>query len=187
MCVALAGLTSVLSFAVGAVQAVAGFSAQQQAADNQNAMYSANALAAQKAAVTSYANEQNAIIQKRNTADQSEAETSIAALQARGTARNSSGESGVTGLSVDALVNDYYGKEGRQLSATDQNYAMDSAYLHAQMDSTQAQTTQRINSVARAAQPNPLTAVLGVAGAAVGAMGNYTKMSGSTSTMSFET
>lgn len=176
MCLAVAGLTSILSFAVGAAQAVMGFSAQQQQADQQNAYYAANADAARRAAIAQYANEQNAIIQKRNAADQDVLETRIQALQARGTAYNAAGESGVTGLSVNALIDDYYGREGRRVDSIDQNYQMDRDYLRAQMDSTQATAESRINSVQRAQPPSFADAAIRIAGAAVGALGNYTKM-----------
>lgn len=177
MCLAIgAGMTSFLSFAVGAAQAVVSFAGQQQAANAQNAYYEANAKAAQQAAVNSYAAEQNKIIQERKAASQDETETRIAALTARGTARNAAGEAGVSGLSVDALINDYYGREGRRVESIDSNYAMNRDYLRAEMDSTQAQATSRINSVQRATPPSFADAALRIVSAGVGALGNYNKM-----------
>jgi hypothetical protein len=161
MCV---GIMPILSLALGAMQGVMSYSAQKQAANDQNAYYMANARAAQQAAVNSYAAEQNQAIQKRNAASQQEMETRISGMQARGTARTAAGESGVSGLSVDALVNDDYGREGRRIDSIDQNYAMDRDYLRAQMESTEAQATSRINSVQRARGPSFGDAMLPIAG-----------------------
>jgi hypothetical protein len=74
----------------------------------------------------------------------------------------------VTGLSVDALVNDYYGREGRRLDSIDQNYEMDRDYLRADMDNTQSTAQQRINSVQRATPPSFADAALRIGGAILG-------------------
>lgn len=155
MCVmALGAIAPILGIMSSVASAVVGYAAQQKAADEQNAYYARNARAAQMAAVNQYANEQNAIIQKRNAASQQVEETHIAAVKARGTAMAAAGEAGVTGLSVDALIDDYYGREGRRVDSIDQNYEMDRDYMRANMESTRAQAEQRINSVRQASQPS---------------------------------
>jgi hypothetical protein len=156
--------------------AVVGYAAQQKAADDQNAYYAANAKAAQMAAVNQYANEQNAIIQKRNAASQNVEETHVAAMRARGTAWAAAGEAGVTGLSVDSLIDDYYGREGRRVDSIDQNYEMDRDYMRAQMESTRAQAEQRINSVRQASEPSFADAAIRIVGGIAGGLGNMTKM-----------
>lgn len=178
MCIALAAAPlAMLSFGVGALQAVTGYMAQSQAADRQNAYYAANARAAQQAAVNQYANEQNAIIQKRTAASADIQETNIAALKARGTVQNAAAEAGVSGLSVDELVGDYYGRQGRRVDSIDQNYQMDRDYLRAEMDSTQATAQQRINSVQQAAPPSFGDAFLRIASAGLGAATTFNRMS----------
>lgn len=179
-----------LSFAVGAAQAVMGFQAQSQQAEQQNEYYRQNAIAANKAAMNNYANLQNNAIQKRNAAGAEGLETKIEAIKARGTARTAAGESGVSGLSVDALVNDYYGREGRHLDSIDQNYAMDRDYIRGEMDNTKATAEQRINSVQRATPPSFADAAIRIAGAAVNSMGQYQRQQfagygGNTQQMSF--
>ena len=156
MCVGI----GILSLGLGIAQGVMGFAAQSQAASAQNAYYTANAEAAQKAAINRYAFEQNKIIQERNAASQQNNETRIAALEGRSTARTASGEAGVSGLSVDALIHDYYGREGRRIDSIDSNYQMNRDYLRAEMESTRAQTEARINSVQKAAPPSFADAAL---------------------------
>jgi hypothetical protein len=151
---ALGALAPVLGMISSIGSAVVGYAAQKQAADQQNEYYRQNALAAQKAAVNAYANQPNAIIQKRNEASQQITETHIAALKGRGTAYAAAGEAGVTGLSVSALIDDYYGREGRRVDSIDQNYEMDRDYMRANMESTRATAEQRINSVKQAAEPS---------------------------------
>ena len=151
---ALGALAPILGVISSIGSAIVGYAGQKQAADQQNEYYRQNALAAQKAAVNQYANQQNAIIQKRNEASQQETETHIAALKARGTARAAAGEAGVTGLSVTALIDDFYGREGRRIDSIDQNYEMDRDYMRANIESTRATAEQRINSVRQAAEPS---------------------------------
>lgn len=162
---------------VGGLQAIASYGAQSAAADAQNQYYAENAKAAQQAAVTQYAHQQNQIIQKRNAAGQEILETKIEGLKARATAHNAAGEAGITGLSVDALVGDYYGREGRRITSIDENYMMDRDYMRANMDSTQAQAQQRINSVQRASGPSFGDAMIRIAGSVVGGMGQMARQS----------
>lgn len=177
MCVmALGALAPILGMISSIGSAVVGFAAQRKAADEQNAYYARNARAAQMAAVNQYANEQNAIIQKRNAAGQQVEETHIAAMKARGTAWAAAGEAGVTGLSVDALIDDYYGREGRRVDSIDQNYEMDRDYMRAQMESTRAQAEQRINSVRQASEPSFADAAIRIVGSVASGFGGMAKM-----------
>lgn len=169
MCIAAA--VPLLSIGVGVAQAAMGYQAQSQAAARQNQIYAENARSAQKAAVGTYAAQQNQLLQKRAAAGQDVTEARIQGIQARGTARNAAGEAGVTGLSVDALINDYYGREGRRIDSINQNYSADRDYLRAQMEATEAQTKSRINSVQRAEGPSFADAAIRMAGAVVGGLG----------------
>jgi hypothetical protein len=147
---AIAGLQMLTSIAGAGM----GFMQAQQQADAQNAYYEQNAIAARRAAVQEYANVQNSGIQQRNADEQKKFETAVQGLRARGTVREAAGSAGVTGLSVDALVADYYGQEGRQQDAIDQNYEITKGNIRSQMDSIQSQTTARINSVPKAQDPS---------------------------------
>lgn len=174
MCLALAPLLGIAQFAVGAMSAVAGYQQQKQQADQQNEFYAANAKAANQAAIAAYQNQQIEMNQKLASADQSITERRIEALKARGTARDAAGAAGVTGLSVDALVNDYYGVEGRGVDSVMTNFDMERQNIIAQMDATYHNTTARINSVQRAAEPSFLGAAIRIAGSAVGAFSTAT-------------
>jgi hypothetical protein len=147
---AIAGLQMLTSVAGAGM----GFMQAQQQADAQNAYYQANAKAARSAAIQEYANVQNSGIQQRNADEQKKLETAISGLRARGKVREAAGSAGVTGLSVDALVNDYYGQEGRQQDAIDQNYEIVRGNIQSQMDSIKSQTVARINSVPTAQEPS---------------------------------
>lgn len=165
-----------LTLALGAGQAIMGYQAQQQAASRQNQYYAQNAEAANAAVVNQYAATQNQRLEERSSADQDKMQGDIAAMKARGSAVTAAGESGVSGLSVDALVNDYYGQQGRHNESIDTNYQMKSDYLTAQMDQQNAQATSRINSVQRAAPPSFADALLRIGGSAINAMTLNTRM-----------
>jgi hypothetical protein len=167
MCLAVA--LPLLSFGIGAMQAVSGYQAQKRAADKQNQLYAENARNAQQAAVNNYAYTQNRIQQEAAGASQDITETRIQALQARGTARNAAGEAGVTGLSVDALVNDYYGREGRRVDSINTNYGYSRDALIGDMNNTQSTAQSRINSVQRADKPSFADAALRILGSGVSA------------------
>jgi hypothetical protein len=147
---AIAGLQMLTSVAGAGI----GFMQQQQQADAQNAYYEQNERAAQQAAIQEYANVQNSGIQQRNADSQKKFETAVQGLRARGTVRESAGSAGVTGLSVDALVADYYGQEGRQQDAINQNYEITKGNIQSQMDAIKSRTTARINSVRTAEDPS---------------------------------
>lgn len=179
MCVmALGAIAPLIGIIASIGSAVAGFAAQQQAADDQNRYYWENARAAQMAAVNQYANQQNAIIQKRNEASQQEEETHIAGMQARATAHVAAGEAGVTGLSVNALIDDYYGREGRRVDSIDQNYEMERDYMRANMESTRAQAEQRINSVRQAREPSFADAAIRIVSGVASGLGQMGRAGG---------
>lgn len=167
----------ILSLAVGAGQAIMGFQAQSQAASRQNAFYYQNAEAANKAVSDQYAFTQLQRQDQRASADQDKMQTDIAGMKARGTAVTAAGESGVSGLSVDALIGDYWGQQGRRDQSIDSNYAMQSDYLTGQMSTQYAGATSRINSVQRAAPPSFADALLRIGGAGVNAMTLATRQS----------
>lgn len=171
MCLALGlaagGLSSALSFGVQALGAVAGFAAQSQQAAAQNEYYEENRRQAIKAQVNEYAHQQNKILQENRSASAEIFETKIEAMKARSTANAAAGEAGVTGLSVQALLNDYYGREGRRVDSLTQNYEMTRDNVRAEMDATQSKAIARINSVQRAAKPSFADAAVRILNAGV--------------------
>lgn len=161
MCLAMAPMLGIM---MSGLSAVAGYMQQSQAASAQNAYYLQNAEAANAAARSAYANQQNELLGKREAADQDIFERRVQALKARGTARDAAGEAGVTGLSVDALIDDYYAAEGRGVDSVQTNYEIERDNIIAQMDATHSQTIARVNSVQRAQPPSFLGAAIRIAG-----------------------
>ena len=119
MCLALIG--TVLS-------AVVGYMGQQQQYEAQKQQYQNNREASNKAAVNTYTSQQNRALQERKAASQETQNLNIEAMRGRSTAEVAAGEAGVTGLSVDALINDYYGQQGRYERTLSNNYQMNADY-----------------------------------------------------------
>lgn len=155
------------SFIMSAASAVAGFAQQQAQYKAQQQRYENNKKASNAAAVNRYASQQNQDIQERKAASEEKQKLNIKAAKARATAQTAAGEAGVTGLSVDALVNDFYGEEGRHERTLDNNYAMKHDYIRGEMDVTEANTASRINSVSQGIKPSFAGAAIRILGAGV--------------------
>ena len=129
MCIGAVGM-AVAQFALSAAGTVAGFMAQSQQADAQQQYYENNRIAANKAAGDSYAANQNRALQERAAASQEQQNLQSDSIRARSTAEVAAGEAGVTGLSVDALIADYYGQQGRYERTLDNNFQMNADFRH---------------------------------------------------------
>lgn len=171
MCVGAVGL-AIGQFVLSAASSVAGFMQQQQQFDAQQQMYENNRIAANKAAVNRYASQQNRALQERAAASQEAQNLQTDAIKSRATAEVAAGEAGVTGLSVDALIQDFYGQEGRFERTLANNYQMQSDYLRGEMDVTQAQAEGRINSVEQPIKPSFAGAAIRIFGAGLNTFGS---------------
>lgn len=172
MCIGAVGM-AVAQFALSAASAVTGFMGQQQQYEVQQQHYRNNREAANRAAVNTYASNQNRALQERKAASQEVQNLQTEAMRGRATAEVAAGEAGVTGLSVDALIADYYGQEGRYERTLSNNYQMQADYLRGEMDATMAQAEGRINSVDQGQKPSFADAAIRIFGGAVDAWGNY--------------
>jgi hypothetical protein len=172
MCIGAVGM-AVAQFALSAASTVAGFVGQSQQAEAQQQYYKNNRDAANKAAVNTYAANQNRALQERKAASQETQQLQTDAMRARGTAEVAAGEAGVTGLSVNALIGDYYGQQGRYERTLDNNYQMQADYLRGEMDATQAQAEGRINSVQQGQKPSFADAAIRILGGGLDAYGGY--------------
>ncbi|WP_127702632.1 hypothetical protein [Sinorhizobium medicae] len=170
MCVGAVGL-AVAQFAMSAASAVVGYQAEQSQYEAQRQNYENNRIAANKAAVGQYATSQNKQLQEAKATSQELQNTNREALQARSTANVAAGEAGVTGLSVDALINDYYGQEGRYERTLSNNYQMQADYLRGEMEGVQAQAEGRINSVDQGQKPSFAGAAIRILGGGLDALG----------------
>lgn len=174
MCVTAVGM-AVAQFAMSAVSSVAGFMGQQQQYEAQQQQYKNNRIEANRAAVDNYASTQNRMLQDQKAASQELQQLNVDALKGRATAETAAGEAGVTGLSVDALVADYYGQEGRFERTLDNNLQMNADYLQGEMTATSHQTAGRINSVSQGQKPSFMDAGIRILGGAVDAFGSYNR------------
>lgn len=142
--------TSVAGLGLSAMQYSNQMGMMQAEAVAQNQYHEDNKAAANAAAATSYAHQQNRMVQEEAAASLEKQNLEAEGLAARSRANVAAGEAGVQGISVDALINDYYGQQGRHETALNQNQQMQRGYLMAEMDATQAQAVSRINSVRKA-------------------------------------
>ncbi|WP_287253217.1 hypothetical protein [Mesorhizobium sp.] len=164
---------AVAQFALSAASTVAGFVGQSQQAEAQQQYYENNRQAANRAAVNTYAANQNRALQERKAASREQQNLAAEAMRSRATAEVAAGEAGVTGLSVDALIADYYGQQGRYERTLDNNYQMQADYLRGEMDATQAQAEGRINSVQQGQRPSFADAAIRILGGGLDAYGGY--------------
>lgn len=146
--------------------AQAGMSMLGQVSQHQQAKAAAkqNAKSALQSARLGY--EQTALRreQEREKSSQMAFNTAIDAAKARGTVITSAGEAGVTGVSVDSLLADAYGREGRYTSSLQSNYDNVSSQLDLEARGIQAQAESRIASMP---EPSFTDLAIGLAGTAV--------------------
>lgn len=164
---------AVAQFAMSAASGIAGFGAQTSQYEAQQQQYKNNRIEANKAAVGQYAALQNRQLQEAKATSQEQQTLSREAAQGRATAKVAAGEAGVTGLSVDALVADYYGQEGRHERTLSNNYQMQSDYLRGEMEGVQSQAEGRINSVDQGQKPSFADAAIRIIGGGIDAFGGY--------------
>lgn len=167
---------AVATFAVGAASGLSDHYGQVANAEYMNQLSDLNTRNAQAALVAQYGHTQNRIEQERSAVVHDKFENQIEAMQARGTAVTSAGEAGVGGLSVEALLRDYYRREGRYNLSVDSNFQMTRSYLQAEMDSQRAQAQNQINAMPKVAKPSFLDAGLRIAGAGLDAATGYYTM-----------
>lgn len=160
-----------LGIIAGIGQAVAGFAAANQQANEQNAYYEQNRVAAVAAANDRYAALANNTLQHRESASADLMQKRIDALKAKATARTAAGEGGVTGLSVDALLGDLQAQHDRQAESIRINYDIKKGQNQDEAISTYHNTISRINSVRRASKPSPLPFIFQGLSAVAGGMG----------------
>lgn len=92
--------------------------------------------------------------QEREASMQKLAENNLKAQAARATARTASGEAGVSGLSVDALMGDIYGKQGRYNDSVATNYDRAMGAIQNQRENVYANAASTINGLKTPAMPD---------------------------------
>lgn len=151
--------TTILAIA-SVASTVASVNAQQQAAKAQeqsNQRQYDNSLRAMAANV----NQTNAEhMQQREASIQKLEENNMAARAAKATATAAAGESGISGLSVDALLSDLSGKQGRYTSSVTTNYENAEMAINNQRENIGINAANQINSLKTPQSPDYLGAAL---------------------------
>jgi len=163
----------VASFVIGAGQSVLEFSAQTQAANEQNRYYEEN----RQNALRSFENQQNQSVlrqsQENEAAAQQKFDASLENRRAQATAKVAAGEAGVSGLSVEAIQRDIASGAARYGDRVDQQTEWTQAQLQAQKAGQSYQAVDRINSVRKANKPSFLATGLKIAASGVNAYSGY--------------
>jgi len=158
---------SMIGLAVSAASGVAEMAAQQQAADNQNALYAQN----RQNALMAFQNKQvqlnQRIAQEQTAAAQQNFDNHLAAQKAIATNMVAAGESGAYGNSTDALMGDILGQASRQQDRVNTNLDWTVNQLQQQKIGTSYEAVDRINSVRRADPPNFAGSMLKIASSGI--------------------
>lgn len=155
---------SLIGFALSAASGVAEMAAQQQAADNQNALYEQNKMNATMAFQNKQVDMNNRISQEREAAAGQNFDNHLAAQKALATNAVAAGESGVAGNTIDALMGDIMGQASRQEDRINTNKDWTVAQLQNQKKGQSYEALDRINSVKRADPPNFAGSMLKIVG-----------------------
>lgn len=169
---------AVASFASSALSSVAGFAAQSQQADAQNAMWQqnyVNALAAERDTFDQLGERQ---MQEQTATEQKIRLDQITGARAAATTIVSGAASGVSGITMDSLLDDVDRRVALNESNAQMNYAMTAQQLQMQKTGAVDQFQSRVNSVQTAQDPNPLSLIAGLGGDAASAYGHYLDWSG---------
>jgi len=161
------------SLGLSVASAGAGFVQAQQTADATNAAYAANAEAARKAAIDSYAAQQTQRRQVEYNADMQTLDQRVEAMRARATGKVAAGEAGVAGNAIDQFIQDITAQEGRRYDALGAQFDADIANINSAGKQVSAQNQQRINSMPQAADPSPIPFVIQGAGGIVNTLRQF--------------
>lgn len=123
-----------------------------------------------QAVSTSYAYQQLEANQTHDAAVAQKINESIKTNQARATAATAAGEAGVSGFSVDELLGDFMGRQGRFNAGIDANTTNATTKIRGDMESTRARGQSQINSLS---EPGILDTGLKIAGAGLNAGSGY--------------
>ena len=151
--------TTILAIA-SVASTVASVSAQQEAASQQeqaNQRQYENSMRAMAANV----NQTNAEhMQQREGSIQKLEENNMSARAAKATATTAAGESGISGLSVDALLSDLSGKQGRYTNSVTTNYENAEMAINNQRENIGINAASQINSLKTPQAPDYVGAAL---------------------------
>jgi hypothetical protein len=153
-----------IGLVVSAASGMAEMAQQQQAADNQNALYEQNKMNATVAFQNKQVDMNNRISQERESAAAENFDNHLAAQKALATNAVAAGENGVAGHTIDALMGDIQGQASRQQDRVNTNLDWTVNQLQNQKKGQSYEALDRINSVKRADPPNFMGSMLKIVG-----------------------
>lgn len=166
------------SFVIGAAQSVMQYMGEMEQFEANERFRKENAERANENAKQEYNANLNRISQEQDASGAQKADVQREARAAVAKATVAAGESGVSGLSVDALLADFYGREGTYVDRLDQQTAWTTEQLAYEQKGVRAKAIDRANSIQPATPPSFLAAGLRIAGAGMDAFGSYGRMTG---------
>lgn len=163
----------IATFALGAGQSIANFAGAKRQAARQNQYRAENTEAARAALGDRYVSLANRFLQEREAAVQAKTEVGITTARQTGQVRAQAASAGVEGHSVDALIADYYGQQGRSNQAIDRNLQITEGYIRGEQQAAYHQAVSRINSVPEGVEPSVGALLLNLGSAALGGFSSY--------------
>jgi hypothetical protein len=152
------------------------FQAQQQAFEQQEALYAANQRNALMAFEEKNKSTNMRIAQEMQAASEQRFDASLEAKAARSTNMAAADSMGIYGNSVDALLMDIMSAEDRTIGRINTNQDWNVGQLETVKRGQSFEAVDRINSVQRGQKPNFLALGLGIANAGLGAGTSYYQM-----------
>lgn len=158
---------AVLTVAQGAAEYQEGVAQAQQ----QQARFDANRLAANEARDLKVQTLNQRAIQEAEAASEEKMRLGIAALEGEGAALVAAGEAGVSGSSVDLLLQDYEAQKLRGVTTINRNLENVEKQIALEKRGASAEAQNRTNSLQQGVMPNFLAAAVGTAANAAAAYG----------------
>ncbi len=164
---------SMIGLAIGAAQTVTGYIGEKQQYESQEAYRLENIKRANASALEQYNQATLRQTQEADAAGLQKEQVIRDARAARATATAAAGEAGVSGLSVDALLADFYGKEGSYKDQLDQQTEWTNTQFQYEQKGIRSTAEDRANSIAPATPPSFMSAGLRILGSGVDSFSTY--------------
>lgn len=164
---------TMVTFAIGAAQQVAGHVAASGAADVQNAMYEQNRLNAIQDGNDKSVALQQRQMQEEQSASMQKFDALKEGRKIRAEAENAAGEGNVSGVSVDAVMRDLFSQQSGVTDRIDQQTEWSQNQFNNELKQVHAQTRDRINSVQRGQKPSLFGTGLAIGAQGLSAYGDY--------------
>lgn len=171
---------AVSQFVIGAASTVSGYVGQMQEYNKQEQYRQQNIENANQSARDQYNATAMRISQEGDATGVAKQEAARSARAARAKATAAAGEAGVSGYSVDALIKDYYSREGTYSDQLTQQNEWTTDQLVSQYGGIHSQAESRANSIPEPTKPSFLDAGLRILGSGADAFGSYRKLTNPT-------